>query len=101
VVSTRLPTAVKATEDPLANNLVIDLQAAKTDPEAFNYNVGLIKQYPNFASKARSPDKQAEDFITEVKDNLLFLHDQVPEATRQRSKLWYDGARNITSILSH
>lgn len=101
VVSTRLPTAVKATEDPLANNLVIDLQSAKTDPEAFNYNVGLIKQYPNFASKARNPDKQADDFINEVKDNLLFLHDQVPDATRQRSKLWYDGARNITSKWSN
>jgi hypothetical protein len=101
VVSTRLPTAVKATEDPLANNLVIDLQSAKTDPEAFNHNVGLIKQYPNFASKARNPEKQAEDFINEVKDNLLFLHDQVPDATRQRSKLWYDGARNITSKWSN
>lgn len=101
VVSTRLPTAVKATEDPLANNLVIDLQAAKTDPDAFNHNVGLIKQYPNFASKARNPEKQAEDFINEVKDNLLFLHDQVPDATRQRSKLWYDGARNITSKWSN
>ena len=97
LVSTRLPTAVKATEDPLANNLVIDLQAAKTDPEAFNHNVSLIKQYPNFASKARNPEKQADDFINEVKDNLLFLHDQVPEATRQRSKLWYDGARSITT----
>lgn len=101
VVSTRMPTAVKATEDPLANNLVIDLQSAKTDPEAFNHNVGLIKQYPNFASKARNPDKQADNFINEVKDNLLFLHDQVPDATRQRSKLWYDGARNITSKWSN
>lgn len=101
LVSTRLPTAVKATEDPLTNNLVIDLQSAKSDPTAFNYNVGLIKQYPNFASKSRTPDKQAEDFITEVKDNLLFLHDQVPDATRQRSKLWYDGARNITSKWSN
>jgi len=81
--------------------LVIDLQAAKTDPEAFNHNVGLVKQYPNFASKARNPEKQAEDFINEVKDNLLFLHDQVPDATRQRSKLWYDGARNITSKWSN
>jgi hypothetical protein len=97
VVSTRLPTAVKAIEDPLANNLVIDLQAAKTDPEAFNHNVGLIKQYPNFSSKARNPDKQAEDFINEVTSNLLFLYDKVPEQTRVRSKLWYDGARNITS----
>jgi hypothetical protein len=96
VVSTRLPTAVKATEDPLTSKLVIDLQATKRDPEAFNHNVGLIKQYPNFASKARNPERQAEDFIEGVKDNLIFLHDQVPDATRQRSKLWYDGARNIT-----
>jgi hypothetical protein len=96
VVSTRLPTAVKATEDPMASTLVIDLQATKRDPEAFNHNVGLIKQYPNFASKARNPERQAEDFINGVKDNLIFLHDQVPDATRQRSKLWYDGARNIT-----
>jgi hypothetical protein len=96
VVSTRLPTAVKATEDPLAQRLVIDLEASKRDPEAFNHNVGLITQYPNFASKARNPERQAEDFINSVKDNLIFLHDQVPEATRQRSKLWYDGARNIT-----
>lgn len=96
VVSTRLPTAVKATEDPMASTLVIDLQATKRDPEAFNHNVGLIKQYPNFLSKARNPERQAEDFINGVKDNLIFLHDQVPDATRQRSKLWYDGARSIT-----
>lgn len=100
LVSTRLPTAVKRTEDPLASRLVIDLEAAKKDPAAFEYNMGLIRQYPNFASKARNPDKQAEDFITEVKNNLLFLHDQVPQATRQRSKLWYDGARNIADRFS-
>jgi len=100
VVSTRLPTAVNRTEDPLTSRLVIDLQATKQDPAAFAHNMGLIRQYPNFASKARNPDRQAEDFITEVKNNLLFLHDQVPDATRQRSKLWYDGARNITDRFS-
>jgi hypothetical protein len=100
LVSTRLPTAVKRTKDPMASRLVIDLQAAKQDPAAFAHNMGLIRQYPNFASKARNPDKQAEDFITEVKNNLLFLHDQVPDATRQRSKLWYDGARTIADRFS-
>jgi hypothetical protein len=95
VVSTRLPTAVKATEDPLASNLIVDFEAIKKDPEAFKHNMGLIQQYPNFASKARNPEKRAEDFITEVKDNLLYLYDKVPDQTRQRSKLWYDGARNI------
>lgn len=100
LVSTRLPTAVKRTEDPLTSRLVIDLQAAKQDPTAFAHNMGLIRQYPNFASKARNPDRQAENFITEVKNNLLFLHDQVPEPTRQRSKLWYDGARSIADRFS-
>lgn len=100
VVSTRLPTAVKATEDPLANKLVIDLQASKSDPEAFAHNVNLVKQYPNVVTKGRTPDRVAEDFINQVKDNLIYLHDQVPEATRQRSKLWYDGARNITDRFS-
>lgn len=95
VVSTRLPTAVKATEDPLASNLIIDFDAVKKDPEAFKHNMSLVQQYPNFASKARNPEKRAEDFITEVKDNLLYLYDKVPDQTRQRSKLWYDGARNI------
>jgi hypothetical protein len=100
VVSTRLPTAVKATEDPIQNKLIIDYAAAKSDPVAFAHNVGLLKQYPNFASKARTPDKQAEDFVNHVKDNLLYLYDQVPEQTRQRSKLWYDGARVITDRFS-
>jgi hypothetical protein len=95
VVSTRLPTAVKATEDPLASNLIIDFEAIKKDPEAFKHNMALVQQYPNFASKARNPEKRAEDFISEVKDNLLYLYDKVPDQTRQRSKLWYDGARNI------
>lgn len=95
IVSTRLPTAVKATEDPLASNLIIDFEAVKKDPEAFKHNMSLVQQYPNFASKARNPEKRAEDFISEVKDNLLYLYDKVPDQTRQRSKLWYDGARNI------
>jgi hypothetical protein len=96
VVSTRLPTAVKATEDPLQESLIIDLSSAKRDPEAFAHNVGLIRQYPNFVSRARNPDRAADDFINTVKDNLLYLYDKVPEETRKRSKLWYNGARNIT-----
>ena len=100
VVSTRLPTAKKATEDPIQNKLIIDYNAAKSDPEAFAHNMGLVRQYPNFASRARNPERQAEDFIGHVKDNLLYLYDQVPDQTRQRSKMWYDGARNITDRFS-
>jgi hypothetical protein len=34
--------------------------------------------------------------VDHVVDNLLYLHDQVRPEVRNRSKLWYDGARNIT-----
>ena len=95
LVSSRLPTAVNATEDPLKNNLLINLDAAKQDPKAFDHNVNLITQYPNFVSAAKTPDLKAEDFINTVKDNLLYLYDKVPAETRNRSMLWYDGARNI------
>lgn len=96
-VSTRLPTAKKALENPLEDMLIIGLEAAKADPKAFEKNVELIRQYPNFRDNksASTPDKAAEQFIKHVVDNLLWLYDQVPAATRQRSKLWYDGARAI------
>jgi hypothetical protein len=95
VVSTRLPTAVKATENPMSGELLSDIATMKRDPVAFEQNVSLIREYPNFVSKARSAEKGADDFIGQVKDNLLYLYDQVPQETRNRSKLWYDGARNI------
>ena len=95
VVSTRLPTAKKATEDPMTGELLSDFSTMKADDAAFKKNIDIVRSYPNFASKVRSPDQAAELFIDEVKNNLLFLHDAVPEATRTRSKLWYDGARKI------
>lgn len=96
-VSTRLPTAKKSTENPLESMLVVGLESSKADPKAFEKNVELIRQYPNFRDNksASTPDKAAEQFIRHVVDNLLWLHDQVPADTRQRSKLWYDGARAI------
>lgn len=97
VVSTRLPTAVKATEDPMTGELLSDIGTMKRDPAAFEQNISLVREYPNFVSKARNTDKRADDFIEHVKDNLLYLYDQVPEATRNRSRLWYDGARNIVN----
>jgi hypothetical protein len=96
-VSTRLPTAKKALENPLEEMLVIGLDAAKADPKAFEKNVELIRQYLNFRDNksANTPDKAAEQFIRHNVDNLLWLYDQVPAETRERSKLWYDGARAI------
>jgi hypothetical protein len=97
LMSTRVPTATKATEKPLEEMLVVGLESTKADPKFFAKNIALIEQYDSFPNvpDGASDDEKAEAFIEHVKANLLWLHDQVPEETRQRSKLWYDGARNI------
>ena len=96
-VSTRLPSAVASLENPLEKMLVIGLKAAKMDPKAFAKNTEVIRNYINFRDNksADTPDKIAEQFIKHAVDNLLWLHDQVPEDIRSRSKLWYDGAKKI------
>ena len=99
-VSTRVPTAVKATEDALKESLLSNYKAFKSDPKAFEHNIDLIKQYPNLALKSKNAEVNAEKFVEHVKDNLLYLHDQVPADTRARSKLWYEGANKIANNMA-
>jgi hypothetical protein len=97
-ISTRLPTAKGATEDPIAQPLQIGLDEVKADPVVFEHNVGIVKNYPNMtdAEAALPPEQASEAFIEHAKNNLLWVFDKVPEQTRERSKKWYDGARAIT-----
>ena len=100
IVSSRLPTAKGATENPLESRLQIGLDSAKADQRAFSKNAQVISQYPNVTYTGANPDEAAENLIEHVKDNLLFLHDAVPSQTRERSKQWYVGARKIVDDLS-
>lgn len=99
-VSTRVPTAVKATEDALKETLLSNYKAFRSDQKAFEHNIDLIKQYPNIALKSKNADINAEKFVEHVKDNLLYLHDKVPADTRARSKLWYEGANKIANNMA-
>ncbi len=97
-ISTRQPTTIRglARQNPLTDNLIIDLAAMKADPAKFAANMQIVKSYPGFRTTATIPDQIAEDFIDFVVGNLVYLHNRVPGEIRQRSKLWYDGARTIT-----
>ena len=57
--------------------------------------MGLIKAYPNIETNGLASDQATEAFIEHAKDNLLYIFDSIPQATRDRSKLWYVGARRI------
>lgn len=95
IVSTRLPKGQTSTEDPSSGNLLIDYSVIKSDPKTFNKNIGLMADYANFKIDSDAPEQQAEQMIETMKSNLLFLHDVMPEQYRDRSHLWYVGARNI------
>lgn len=99
-VSTRVPTAVKATEDALKEPLFSNYKAFRSDQKTFEHNVDLLKDYPNLALKSKNADINAEKFVEHVKDNLLYLHDKVPADTRARSKLWYEGANKIANNMA-
>ena len=96
-ISTRLPTAKAATEDPMTGELIVGLEEMKTEPALYEFNVNITKDYPNMQTvEGETVDETAERFIEHVKDNLLYIHDKVPADTRVRSQKWYDGARAIT-----
>ena len=98
VISTRMPTGKTAPENPFTDYLKIDTDATRTDPKLYEHNVNLARQYPNLPKEV-TMDGSVEDVRKALHqqgtDNLLWLHDQVPAATRERSKLWYDGANTI------
>ena len=98
-ISTRQPTTKFATEDPLTENLTIDLDTMKRDRNTFEFNMSeIVGRYRNVKqADANLPsDELAENFVNHLISNLLHLYDSVPAETRDRSRLWYDGARALT-----
>jgi hypothetical protein len=102
VVSTRFPTAVKATEDPVTDVLVNDYAGYTANESVFSKNMALVKKYNNLTKKQqRLSDKSAaETLIDHIKSNLLSIFDAVPESTREISKQWYKGANKIVQRMA-
>jgi hypothetical protein len=101
-VSQRVPTAKKATEDALGNDLPISTEIMERDPEGFARNVGLIESYPNYTPDPAltTPKEKARAFKDHVIRNLLWLFDNTSSDIRDRSRLWYNGARRLAESLA-
>lgn len=96
-IAQRLPTAKKTTDDPLDAGLKVDVEALAQTPALLEKNVGLVRNYPGIRSApTETAPETARNFIDFVKRNLLWLHDRMDPATRERAQLWYDGARAVT-----
>jgi hypothetical protein len=105
-VSTRAPYA-KATktfepEDPMGSLLISNFEAGLSQPKWLSAVSEVVEQYPNYreAKTATTPERKLERLVRQMHENLLWLHHQVPTETRERSKLWYDGARKIAERMA-
>ncbi len=95
-ISTRNPTAKNATENPITEDLIINTASIADDVTMLESHALALQEYPGIKRNSKVPKKIIDSFVDHVVDNLLYLHDQVRPEVRDRSKLWYDGARNIT-----
>ena len=101
MVSARYPTAVKRDEDPVATQLNIGYEAVAADQKVLQRNTDVLRIYPGLRpNPSANAEEFAGEFIDDVKQNLIYLHNKVPEQTRQRSKLWYEGANKIANEFS-
>lgn len=91
----------KAAQSPTdSERNLVDLNALKLTPKLYQSHTDLLRNYPNipdYIARHGTADEVAESFINHIQDNLLALHDAVPSETRNRSKLWYDGANRIAN----
>lgn len=100
-ISTRLPTAAKAVENPLTNMLSIGAhEAIQGDTGAFNAN--LLPTYPGYARLAGlSPEEIAQGYIDQSTDNLRFLIENLPTGVLDETAQWYEGANRISNALAN
>jgi hypothetical protein len=102
-MSTRIPTAKgKAVEDHMGSLLISDFAAGEKQEKWVSSVANLVTQYPNYreSERAKTPAQKLDRLVRHMVDNLVWLHNQVPASTRQRSKLWYDGANRIARSMS-
>jgi hypothetical protein len=76
----------------------VDMDVLRSTPKLYKKQADIIRGYKNMPEgmSGASDDEVMEHFINHAKDNLLALHDAVPDHIRDRSRKWYDGGRKIS-----
>jgi len=105
-ISTRVPTAVSAIDDPMTGGLTIDTQSmmqanAKGQGATLDKNLDFIKNQTWFKQLSnQDPQMATEAFDKMAGTNLDFIMDRLPSDYRDRSKLWYVGANRFADQMA-
>lgn len=96
-INAREPWGKKGNDQRGDTPLAVNLAAAKApaNAKAYEKNVGIVATDPIMAGFTGDTDATADHFIQQVAGNLLFLHDAMDPALRDRAKQWYDGGQRL------
>ena len=100
-VSTRVPSAATRFEDPIEQDLQIDMDAIRSSPGKIPLLRKMLKRLNAYEgqkgfrrdNKGRPADQHFKDF---VKSNLLYLYNSVSPEYRERARQWYVGANRLS-----
>jgi len=95
-ISERVPTAVKATEDPMKEMLRVDTETLRRSPEQTQKLAETVQPYTPTLGMT-DPDEIIETMKDFSADNLKFIYEQMPPEVRQEARLWYEGANRIAN----
>jgi hypothetical protein len=79
---------------------LINTEAMRASPAAFEKNAGVAAGYPGIRTRARSAEGRAQAFIEETAENLDWIYDQTPADVRDVSADWYVGANRVAGELA-
>ena len=101
-ISQRTPRGKGREQESLNQDLEVSMASMMLAGDAFRHNAKEVLNSYGILPRIESeePEATARRFIRHFADNLLWLHDSIPQNIRDRSKLWYDGARKITTELA-
>ena len=102
-VSTRTPTAVAAFENPLAQDLQVDIDAIRAAPgNLLKKMMQKLNKYEGAKgfrreNKGVPAEQQFKNFL---KSNLLHLYNSVSPEYRDRARQWYVGANKLSQAVA-
>ncbi len=101
-MSTRVPTAVKPIEDALNDVLLADFPSFLRDEKFVSKNLAKFKELnaPIRIDPNATEQQQLEQIISHMTSNLLWLHDAMEPAIRERARMWYVGGRRLVDWLA-
>lgn len=88
-------------EDHRYSRKYASIEDMKRSEKSFGINLSIMESIPGMKGaikRLRNPEKKTEAIIERMVDNLLWIYSQMPEAVRNRARLWYEGGHKSVML---